>query len=471
MTQHSDSVRQRIAVWHDEHNTVALGNLGQQVAMRVLAREGYHVIATKGDLRGVLLDRRAGKFATNVDHLICVSPKRSLVRVNVATTASRRSAGVDRNGNLKCRTPRVGPRDHYGLLDAGQSLPSGRIETHAMVIDVLTMAAQVFDQPRAGKRNAATDVVDVRGDVTAVLAAFPDCPPDPPFAYDAEDYELISQAPSPDARTALSSKATGSKHAQSGRYRHTNSKGVTLYLHQTSVDIGGVRWPIYFFSKVSRNPRGEPCPLPESVFVAEDPRMGSLRVSPMEREEDSHAAHLVVRLIREVSDKMARLVAEDPRALDKMEWRDVERMMAVVLEGLGFDAELTPASKDGGKDIVLRLWTDDGWVTYVVEIKHWRSGKRVGDSAIREFVDVVAREYPDGGLFLSTYGFTSTAFEALTEVERRLLKLGDKMKIVNLCNTYTKIGDGFWQPTDGNLTDLNLSDSLTTDFDCHRRNT
>jgi hypothetical protein len=39
--------------------------------------------------------------------------------------------------------------------------------------------------------------------------------------------------------------------------------------------------------------------------------------------------------------------------LDHLEWRDLERMMARVMEGLGFKVTLTPPSKDGGKDLIL----------------------------------------------------------------------------------------------------------------------
>ncbi|MFD8246945.1 restriction endonuclease [Nocardia sp. NPDC059691] len=168
----------------------------------------------------------------------------------------------------------------------------------------------------------------------------------------------------------------------------------------------------------------------------------------------------IVAVIRRVSEEFAKIVARDPSELDALEWRDLERMMATVLDGLGFSAELTPGSKDGGKDIVVELNTESGPKTYIVELKHWRSGKRVGDSSVREFVKVVARERRDAGLFLSTYGFTENAFESLTEIERTKVKFGGRAKIVNLCRSFVRAGAGLWSPDDQGLTDLLLVDAV-----------
>jgi len=60
-------------------------------------------------------------------------------------------------------------------------------------------------------------------------------------------------------------------------YSHTNSKGVTYYLHNTTVTLrGGKEQTIYFFAKKERNEKGTPCALPEDRFVAENPRNGFL---------------------------------------------------------------------------------------------------------------------------------------------------------------------------------------------------
>lgn len=63
-------------------------------------------------------------------------------------------------------------------------------------------------------------------------------------------------------------------------YKHTNSKGVTYYLHKSEVVLrGGKPQTIYFFSKNEKNDKGEPTDLPEGRIVKENPRNGFLTVS------------------------------------------------------------------------------------------------------------------------------------------------------------------------------------------------
>jgi restriction system protein len=76
-------------------------------------------------------------------------------------------------------------------------------------------------------------------------------------------------------------------------------------------------------------------------------------------------AHRVQLLIQSISHEFAQLVARHPETLDYLEWRDLERMMARVMEGLGFKTTLTPPSKDGGKDLVLICSATDGVVSQI----------------------------------------------------------------------------------------------------------
>lgn len=153
-------------------------------------------------------------------------------------------------------------------------------------------------------------------------------------------------------------------------------------------------------------------------------------------------------LIRGISHEFAQLVAEDPETLDHLEWRDLERMMARVMSGLGFSVTLTPPSKDGGKDLILACNIKQGEQSYIVELKHWRSGKGVGKAAVRDFLQVMIAENRSGGLFLSTSGYAEGAFEGLTELTRQRLRFGSKTKVVLLAQTYIKALSGLWSPPD-----------------------
>lgn len=149
-------------------------------------------------------------------------------------------------------------------------------------------------------------------------------------------------------------------------------------------------------------------------------------------------------MLRALSRVFARRIAVDPNAIDQLEWRDVERLLAEVFDGLGFEVTLTSAAKDGGKDVVLECTCKGVRSGFIVEVKHWRSGKTVGHGCVTDFLKVIVREKRSGGLFLSTYGFSDTAFEALSQVDRQRLRFGDREKMLALCTTYLKMESGLW---------------------------
>jgi restriction system protein len=158
-------------------------------------------------------------------------------------------------------------------------------------------------------------------------------------------------------------------------------------------------------------------------------------------------------IIRVVSRTFIGQIARDPNFLMNIEWRELEKTIAELFEGLAFRVQLTPVSKDGGKDIILECTMDGDKKTFIVEVKHWRSLQRVGQDSVKDFLKVIVHEKRTSGLFLSTYGFTDTAFEGLTELERKKIKFGNQNKIVSLCNTYLKVRSGIWTPLN-NLQDL-----------------
>ncbi|MEJ7559380.1 MAG: restriction endonuclease [Pedobacter sp.] len=100
----------------------------------------------------------------------------------------------------------------------------------------------------------------------------------------------------------------------------------------------------------------------------------------------------VIHVIRSCTQKIIELITRSTKALSELEWRDLERVIAEVFSGIGFDVELTPSSKDGGKDVILECISKGTKKTFIIEIKHWRSGQKVGEKKVREFVKVLATQ-------------------------------------------------------------------------------
>lgn len=66
-------------------------------------------------------------------------------------------------------------------------------------------------------------------------------------------------------------------------YEHTNSKGITYYLHSKSVTLrGGKQQTIYFFAKDVR-PADAVDALPEGYGVQENPRNGFLTLKKVNK--------------------------------------------------------------------------------------------------------------------------------------------------------------------------------------------
>ena len=143
------------------------------------------------------------------------------------------------------------------------------------------------------------------------------------------------------------------------------------------------------------------------------------------------------------------LIANHPEVLESVEWRDLERAMREVFETIGFDTELTRAGKDGGFDLKLVCASNGVKQTFLVELKHWVSkSKKPGTTICKAFYDIVVSESIEATeLLLSTSGFTKSVRKGRSEIERQIVKLGSKNKIVSLCQKYLQSKKGILQPT------------------------
>lgn len=80
-------------------------------------------------------------------------------------------------------------------------------------------------------------------------------------------------------------------------------------------------------------------------------------------------------IIRVAMRALARRIATFPAELQMLEWRDLERVLREVFEGIGFATHLTRHGKDGGFDLELSAQTEQGKKSYLVEVKHWTTQK------------------------------------------------------------------------------------------------
>lgn len=176
----------RIEDWRRARNMVAIGNLGEQVAIRVLDRWGYQVLATQEDLRGGVENILEIPTRMNPEDFVCVTPDGRMVTVNSKATVSPGASGTDRDGNLV--RPRIAKgQSTIEYTTARGGLPSpvdGEVDGQVLKVDLVLMRAQLFEFDDAGRLRARGPVEDVAADVQAVLQRYPDGPLPGPSVYD-----------------------------------------------------------------------------------------------------------------------------------------------------------------------------------------------------------------------------------------------------------------------------------------------
>jgi restriction system protein len=95
-------------------------------------------------------------------------------------------------------------------------------------------------------------------------------------------------------------------------------------------------------------------------------------------------------------------------AIAKLDWDEMQELVAGLLRGMGYKTVVSPPGADRGKDIVA---SPDGLgmeePRIIAEVKH-RTNERMGAPEIRSFLG--GRHPRDRGLYVSTGGFTKDAY-------------------------------------------------------------
>jgi restriction system protein len=124
------------------------------------------------------------------------------------------------------------------------------------------------------------------------------------------------------------------------------------------------------------------------------------------QEEDQQQLEEVV---KDQENRAKELIKDKVSNLD---WEDAQRLVAAILQAMGYKTRISPMGPDRGKDIVA---SPDGLglnePRIIVEVKH-RSG-RIGPRDVKSFI--TGLRAGQKGLYVSTGGFTR---EAELEAER-----------------------------------------------------
>lgn len=175
---------ERLDTWRRTRNWVAVGNLGEQVTLRLLESLGCQVLGTQDDYLGMVSDVLGEGTTAHPEDFIAIDPKGRLLTVNSKATASPRSCRITRDGNLSTpRITRVQTEVPYSTLRANLVSPlEGDSFAQVVKVDLLNVKAQVFEVGIDGRLTRLGTPIDVTAVVAEVLRDNPASIPPPTTA-------------------------------------------------------------------------------------------------------------------------------------------------------------------------------------------------------------------------------------------------------------------------------------------------
>ena len=139
--------------------------------------------------------------------------------------------------------------------------------------------------------------------------------------------------------------------------------------------------------------------------------------------------------IKQVSNELLAYFARHPEDLYQMHSRKFEELMAKIFEDQGYEVELTPPSRDGGRDLMLVQKASIGSILTLVECKRYGATNKVGVDIVRALYGVVESERATKGLVATTSHFTKGAIDYRDSVRYRL-ELSDYDRICEWLRPY-----------------------------------
>lgn len=168
----------------------------------------------------------------------------------------------------------------------------------------------------------------------------------------------------------------------------------------------------------------------ESMLLASAIRIETSGTSQEElfRESESTADSAAL-VITSIDDEVKQYLKKHPQKLYELSPRKFEELVASILKDMGFEVELTKATRDGGRDIIAHVRNAvSSFLTYI-ECKRYAADNKVGVGIVREVVGVHHIRKPAKSIIVTTSFFSAEAIKEAATLENQLdLKDFDDIK-------------------------------------------
>lgn len=172
---------ERLAHWRAKKDYCAVGNLGEQIAGRLLVTMNYHLLAAQDDLVGMVQDVLGMATRANPEDFVAIDPKGRLVTINSKATISPGTCRILKSGDLsRPKLARGQETVPYSTQRASLITPlNGESFSQVVKVDLLHRKAQVFEILDSGKLVALNPPREVAHLLQKVLSEFPGRMPPP----------------------------------------------------------------------------------------------------------------------------------------------------------------------------------------------------------------------------------------------------------------------------------------------------
>jgi len=125
-------------------------------------------------------------------------------------------------------------------------------------------------------------------------------------------------------------------------------------------------------------------------------------------------------IITDINEEVKKYLNKHPEKLYQLTPRKFEELIASIMRDLGFDVELTKATKDGGKDIIATIKNSVTSFLVYIECKKYSPENKIGVEIIRNVLGVHHIDKPSKSIIVTTSFFTPDAIEESRKVENQL---------------------------------------------------
>jgi len=252
-----------------------------------------------------------------------------------------------------------------------------------------------------------------------------------PDEYMRQDLSCIPRIPLPNGRFVFYMRAPTSVIERLESDARVRSQIIAR--SWSELFFGGyAHWDWVFDAEVTEVIDGNPCRLRKKVALIADQQIHGIYVPGVfagDEVPDFVVPRFVVEKYRRfrtdtqlilptlhvLNDELLRRVKADPSALHQIKPRQFEELICEVLSRLGWRIELTPASKDGGYDIVGFSGSPGGVTSaWLVECKKYSPEHKVGIGVVRALCGVKEQVKVANAMIVTTSTFTRGAIEMST---------------------------------------------------------